>query len=249
MIDRAPRDLIWISGASTGIGAALASTVPLPDAQVVDISRSGGAGGTEHLPADLTDPLAWAAVEEHFVARVGAASGGTAVFVHNAGTIEPIGFAGAVDSAAYRAEALLNAAAPLALGHAFLRAVAQFEGEAHLYMLSSGAASRPYPGWSGYCAGKAAVEMWVRTAGEEQRLRARRGEPSCRVIAVAPGVVATGMQEQVRDTSADDFPAVGKFRDLYDHGELTDPGDAARGIWSLLDRELETGTVLDLRHL
>jgi benzil reductase ((S)-benzoin forming) len=239
--------LVWITGASAGIGAALAASVPFADAHVVDVSRSGGGPGVEHLRADLADPASWSLVEAHLLARLGATDAKRAVFVHNAGTIEPIGPAGSVDSAAYARNALLNAAAPQALGHGFLRAVAAFQGESHLWMLTSGAARRPYPGWSGYCAGKAAVDMWVRTVGEEQRRRAEAGRPSCQVIAVAPGVVATGMQEQVRASDAEDFPAVERFRALHERGELVEPRVAAEGIWSLLDHDIDTGSVIDLR--
>lgn len=35
--------LVWISGASARIGAALAATVPFPGTRVIDISRRGGA--------------------------------------------------------------------------------------------------------------------------------------------------------------------------------------------------------------
>jgi benzil reductase ((S)-benzoin forming) len=238
--------LIWITGASSGIGAALAATVPFDDAHVMDISRSGGAPGTEHLPADLSDPAAWSAVEAHLVARLGGFTGRRAIFVHSAGTIQPMGFAGEVDSTAYHRNVVLNSAAPQALGHAFLRAAATFDGERHLLMLSSGAASSPYEGWSSYCAGKAAVDHWIRTAGREQ---ARRPGGGTRCVAVAPGVVATPMQEAIRAMSEDEFPAVEKFRGLHRDGGLVEPEDAARGIWSLLDRELDNGAVVDLRKL
>lgn len=241
--------IVWITGASSGIGAALARTCPFDDAVVFNIARSAGTTAAAHVPADLTDPEGWAAVEAHLLSQVGAFEGRRVVFVHSAGTLEPMGFAGEVDSDAYRRNVLLNSAAPQALGHAFLRAVQGFAGEAHLLLLSSGAASTPYPGWSSYCGGKAAVEMWVRTAGEEQRLRADRGESSCRVVAVAPGVVATPMQEHIRGMDEGDFPNVGKFRGLHERGELVQPEDAARGIWGLLDRDLETGAVVDLRKL
>jgi benzil reductase ((S)-benzoin forming) len=237
--------LIWITGASSGIGEALAATVPFDDAHIVDISRSGGAPGTEHLPADLSDPSAWAAVEAHLVARLSDFAGARAVFVHNAGTLEPMGFAGEVDSAAYRRNVVLNSAAPQALGHAYLRAAAGFGGESHLLMLSSGAATKPYEGWSSYCAGKAAVDHWIRTAGREQDARG----DGTRCIAVAPGVVATPMQERIRAMSPSAFPAVEKFRGLHRDGDLVAPHDAARGIWSLLDRELENGAVVDLRSI
>ncbi|MGH8896895.1 MAG: SDR family NAD(P)-dependent oxidoreductase [Egibacteraceae bacterium] len=237
--------IVWITGASSGIGAALAETVPFAGARVLDVSRSGGARGVEHLPADLADPASWAAVEAHLLAVLGTFSGTRAVFVHCAGTLEPIGFAGAVDSAAYRRNVLLNAAAPQALGHAFLAAVAGLDLQTHLVLVTSGAATAPYEGWSSYCAGKAAVDQWVRVVGAEQR----RQPNGCRVVAVAPGVVATPMQERIRTTDPHDFPAVRKFVDLYESGQLRDPKDAARGIWGLLDRDLDSGAVVDLRDL
>lgn len=239
--------IVWISGASSGIGAALAAAVPFASARVIDISRSGGASGAEHLPADLSDPASWAAVEQHFVAQLGTFDGTHAVFVHCAGTLDPIGFAGEVDSGAYRRNVLVNSAAPQTLGHAFIKAIVEsgFAGDAHLLMLTSGAAETPYEGWSSYSAGKAAVDQWVRAVGREQATRER----PCRVVAVGPGVVATPMQERIRQMDPHDFPRVGKFRDLHSSGELRDPDDAAREIWGLLDRELDNGAVVDLRNL
>lgn len=241
--------LVWITGASSGIGAALAATVPWDNAHVFAISRSGGAPGTEHVPADLSDPASWSALEAHLMAQVGAFKGDRLVFIHCAGTLEPMGFAGEVDSAAYHRNVVLNSAAPQALGHGFLRAVAAFTGESHLILLSSGAATTPYPGWSSYSAGKAATEMWCRAAGEEQQLRAQKGEPSTRIVAVAPGVVATPMQQQIREMSSEDFPAVDKFIGLHERGELVKPDDAARNIWGLLERDLPTGSCVDVRKL
>ena len=237
--------IVWITGASSGIGAALAETVPFEGARVIDISRSGAAGSAEHLPADLSDPVTWGAVEAHLQAQLGTFDGKRAVFLHCAGTLEPIGFAGEVDSAAYRRNVTLNSAAPQALGHAFLAASAELSCKRHLILISSGAAKTPYEGWSSYCAGKAAVDQWVRVVGAEQRRRPN----SCQVLAVAPGVVATKMQERLRQMGEEDFPAARKFRDLYDAGALADPADAARGIWGLLDRDLESGAVVDLRDL
>lgn len=236
--------LIWITGASSGIGAALADTVPYSDARVFDISRRGGTSA-EHVPADLSDPEAWAAVETHLVAQLAGFAGTRAVFLHCAATIEPIGAAGAVDSAAYRRAVLLNSGAPQALGHAFLRASAGFRGEKHLVMLSSGAARTPYEGWSTYGAGKAALDQWVRVAGAEQE----HAEAPCRVVAVGPGVVATRMQEQIRAADEADFPNRDKFWQLYEHGQLRAPRDAAVDLWALLARPLDNGAVVDLRSL
>ena len=240
--------LVWISGASGGIGAALAASVPFDDATTFDISRSGGTDGTTHVPADLSDPSSWPEVGEHFARTIAEHGPRRVVFVHNAGTIEPIGFAGEVDPTAYQRNVLLNAAAPQVLGAAFVAAVTASDTvtEATLLMLSSGAATKPYEGWSSYCGGKAAVDHWVRTVGAEQQHRGGR----VRVVAVAPGVVGTGMQAYIREQDADDFPARQKFVDLFEDGDLVAPEAAAKGIWGLLDRDdIPTGAVVDLRKI
>ena len=67
------------------------------------------------------------------------------------------------------------------------------------------------------------------------------------MLSVAPGVVATAMQEQIRAMSAADFPEVAKFVGLHETGTLREPQTAAREIWALLERDLGNGSVLDLR--
>ena len=238
--------LIWVSGASRGIGQALLRTLPWPQARVLDISRSGpGEVGIEHVAADLSSHEGWNAAAASFTLEAAGFDGERIAFVHCAGALAPIGFAAEVDLAAYTRTVLLDSAAPQVLGAAFLRAVAPLGIEAHLVMLTSGAARSVYPGWSAYGAGKAALDQWVRDVGAELDLRGS----SCRVIAVAPGVVATEMQEQIRATSPHDFPQVDKFVDLHERGELRAPDDAARSIWRLLDTELPNGVVIDLRDV
>lgn len=237
--------LVWISGASSGIGRALVDTVPWSDVRIIDISRSG-AEGVEHVPADLVKPAGWQAVAESFYRELDVFDGGRVAFIHCAGTLEPIGFAGEVDPTAYARQVLLNAVSPQVLGDAFIRAVdGRGELESHLVMITSGAATSVYEGWSAYGAGKAAVDHWVRTVGAERR---QRGSP-CRVLSVAPGVVATPMQEQIRGMDAEDFPQVDKFLGLHERGELRTPHEAAEGIWGLFDRDLDNGAVVDLRDL
>lgn len=239
-----PPVLVFVSGASSGIGRALVETLPFP-ARCIGISRRASPG-IEHLGADLAELAGWKKVIAAFDRMLPAFQGERVVFVHAAGTLTPIGFAGEGDAEAYRRQVLLNAACPQVLGDAFLRARARCRaGRADLVQITSGAATRVYEGWSAYGAGKAAVDQWVRTAGAEQ---ARRGSRT-RVLAVAPGVVATAMQDEIRATPARDFPHVDRFVELHERGELRDPHDAARDIWSLLERELDNGAVLDLREL
>jgi NAD(P)-dependent dehydrogenase (short-subunit alcohol dehydrogenase family) len=235
--------LIWISGASSGIGEALARAVPDEGARVIGISRRAPAG-IEHLEADLADASQWGIVGDSFRRELVGFTGERVVFIHAAGTIEPLGFAGEVPTEAYAVNVVLNSAAPQVLGHLFLAAVAEIEASRHLAMLTSGAASSVYQGWSSYGAGKAAIDQWVRDAGAEQ---SRRG--GVQVLAVAPGTVDTGMQAQLRAVAEEDFPQRQKFLDLHEAGRLSDPDDVARRIWALLERDLDNGSVVDLREM
>ena len=233
--------LIWISGASSGIGKALADNVPWDDPRIIDISRRG-APGVEHVEADLSDPASWPTVAESFHRELDGFSGERVVFVHAAGSVQPIGFAGEVDTKEYTRNVLLNSAAGQVLGHAYLAAAKDVDAERFLIMLSSGAASLVGAGWSSYGAGKAALDQWVRDVGAEQDQRG-----GVHVAAVAPGVVATDMQQQIRETKPEDFPKRDKFVELHQSGQLSDPKEAASQVWARLQSGFENGAVLDVR--
>lgn len=235
--------LVFVTGGSSGIGQALIETVPWPGARIVHFARRAAPAASANHAVDLADPASWPQVAAVFEREIGAFGGERVVFAHAAGVLTPIGFAGEVDPDAYRSHVVLNSAAPQALGDAFLRALRGSAVPATLLFIGSGASHSVYEGWSGYCAGKAAVDHWTRTVGAEQ---ARRGD-RCRVLCVAPGVVATAMQEEIRTMSERAFPDVERFRALHRDGVLRAPADVARELWALLARDLPNGSVLDLR--
>ena len=139
---------------------------------------------------------------------------------------------------------VLNSASPQVLGDRFIALAKRLDLPAVLVQISSGASAKPYPGWSAYCAAKAAVDHWTRTVGQELEVR---GEPIT-VISVAPGVVDTPMQDGIRDLDEADFPNVQRFRDLKSEGILRSPEVVARELWDLFRRpDLANGAVLDLR--
>ncbi|MEX1006166.1 MAG: SDR family NAD(P)-dependent oxidoreductase [Acidimicrobiia bacterium] len=235
-------DLTVVTGGSSGIGAAIASHADRTGSDVVVVSRTPGDVGA-HLAADLTEPAGWDRFRSGLEERLAAGDVTTVRLFHCAGTITPIGFAGEVDDAAYRRNVILNAAAPQIVGNAFLEVVRRHDVDATLVMLTSGAARSVYPGWSSYCAAKAGVDHWVRTVAAEQDQRL-----GVKVVAIAPGVVDTPMNQEIRATDEDDFPRVAKFRDLHAAGELGDPDQVAQRIWAVVGT-LAGGAVVDLRDL
>lgn len=235
--------LVIVTGGSSGLGRALLDAAP-PGSTRIDVSRSGHGGpDVEHLAADLSDPASWTQVGDAIAERVAERAWDRISLVHNAGTLTPIGFVGETDSDAVTTNVLLNCASGQVLGHRFLDAVRGVQARRELVLISSGAARRPIAGWATYGASKAAYDLWVRTVGEEQQERG-----GAKVLAIAPGVVATPMQAEIRATSPEDFPGVQRFRDLHAAGQLADPDETARNLWAVLnDPSVTTGSVLDLR--
>lgn len=230
-------NLTIVTGGSSGIGAEIAQQAAADDSEVIVVSRRPGAVG-RHVSIDLATLEGWDAFDDLLAALPQADS---VDLYHCAGTLTPIGFAGEVDAASYRGNVLLNSAGAQVVGDAFLRAAG--DSRATLVMITSGAARTAYPGWSAYCAGKAAIDLWVRTVGAEQAER-----NGAKVVAIAPGVVDTPMQTEIRETEEDQFPNVDRFRRLHSEGDLADPADVARRIRQAVPT-LSTGAVVDLRDL
>ena len=237
------KNLIWITGASSGIGNALARSVPWAESRVIGIGRRP-TDGLEHVQADLSDFRSWPAVAEAVRSELEGFSGKRAVFLHSAGTLDPIGFAADVDRDAYLASLMLNGVASQILGQQFVAAAAGVPGERTLVMISSGAAQKVYPGWSAYGASKAGMDQWVRIVGAEQRIRG-----GVNVFGVAPGVVDTPMQSEVRAADENQFPSLQRFKDLHQNGMLVAPEDVASWIWRLVEEGVDSGSIVDLREL
>ena len=243
-VDRNP-SLVVVTGASSGIGLAVAEAAQAAGHQVASCSRRPGPG--HHLAVDLSDVHQWPRFAQWLEELVlDDRSWEEVLLVHAAATLEPIGFAGEVEPDAYARNVILNSATPQVVGDAFLRTMARSEGRGVLLHVSSGAAHSARAGWTSYGAGKAAMDQWTRAAGLEQEQRGRR----VRVLSVAPGVVDTDMQAQIRSTPPERFPAVEGFVRLRDEGQLADPSQVGARLLEVAERQdLPNGAVLDLRDL
>lgn len=238
-----------VTGHTRGLGAALVEQLLQRGVTVLGLSRRrhpslGEQGGSRfnEVELDLSEPArveAWLAGDtlRRFV------DGASCVLlINNAGTVEPIGPLDTQDTATVARAVGLNVATPLMLSSATAK-VTPDAAECRIVHLSSGAARNAYPGWSIYCATKAALDHHARAVA----LDANR---ALRICSVAPGVVDTGMQATIRATSDDHFPMREKFEQLKSSGALTMPDDAAR---QLLDYALSdafgTAPTADLREL
>ena len=109
--------------------------------------------------------------------------------------------------------------------------------------ISSGAARNPYAAWGIYCATKAALDQHARSVALEKI----RG---LRICSLAPGVIDTEMQAELRATPESVFPMRGRFEALKQSGKLTKPEDCARRLVEyLLGDRFGREAVADLRDL
>ena len=67
-------------------------------------------------------------------------------------------------------------------------------------------------------------------------------EPGLRAYAVAPGVVDTDMQAEIRSTPADRFPSVDRFHDLKARDAFNSPAWVARQLLELAFGDLRPPT-------
>jgi benzil reductase ((S)-benzoin forming) len=98
--------------------------------------------------------------------------------------------------------------------------------------ISSGAGKNAIDGWSSYCASKAGLDMFSRVVAEELSLS---GKKNIRVFSVAPGIVDTAMQEEIRKASAKDFSRIQQFVDYKITEQLAHPDLTAGKLLSILD--------------
>jgi benzil reductase ((S)-benzoin forming) len=220
--------IVWISGATQGLGLGLAHTVPYPGARIINLSRR------QHpefktVQFDLAHPETYAAVQQSFARELQDFRGERAVFIHNA-FLPGSGFVAEVDPHGYGACIQANAAAPLILGDMFLRAVKPGY-ESGLVLMSSAAARHPFLGNANYCAAKAGVEMWVRVVKRELAERRR----DTWVVAVRPGFVDTPTTRQVASLSSHEYPVAPQMKRQFETGAgVLTPEEAGRDIWAAL---------------
>jgi benzil reductase ((S)-benzoin forming) len=222
--------LVWISGATSGIGAALARTCPYEKAEIINLSRRPHAD-LASVTFDLTRPETWDAVCAHFTERLAEFHGRRAVFIHNAFHYRRA-FAGEGPREDQFGEVMANVAAPLVLGDAFLRAsrpAVQAGVDVGLVQMSSAAARLAYPALAVYGAGKAAMEQWVRGARSEVALRGSGPW----IVAVRPGFVDTPAARKDAALPAEQYPAAPALAESLATGQgVLDADAVAAEIWA-----------------
>jgi hypothetical protein len=233
-----------VTGHTKGLGAAIAAELNRRGVPVLGLARSRSAGAATELltevEVDLSDAAALGAFLEGEVLKGWLKDEGATLLVNNAGVVTPVGPLAEQDSLAAVRAATLNVAAPLALAAAVVRAS---RGERRILHISSGAGRTAYPGWSVYCATKAALDRHAEAVLLD-------GDSTVRCCSLAPGVIDTGMQAQIRATPESHFPMKERFVQMKEEGALASPEECASKLVDfLLDENFGREPVADLRSV
>lgn len=219
----------FITGTSRGLGKALATGLLENETnRVTGLSRECTITHPHyrHVEIDLND---LGAVKNFtFEDHPGASR---LVLINNAGTLGGVKPVGKADPDMIIQSYHVNLVAPSLLTNTFVRTYAEHSAEKFILNISSGAGKNPIDGWSTYCASKAAIDLYSRVIKEEQQ----HTENGFRIWSVAPGVVDTSMQEEIRSASPEDFKQLGRFVDYHITKQLAHPETVARKYFTIFD--------------
>jgi benzil reductase ((S)-benzoin forming) len=244
------QNLYLITGTTKGLGAALKEVLVADDTNsVYSMSRFAIIDQSpSNIFVDFSNIESIEPAFEKFVDEIAGETFAKAVLINNAGAVEPVGPFVEINAAALKKNLDVNLLAPMILMRLFANATRAIASERLILNISSGAAKRPVPGWTAYCTAKAGLEMATRAAALEAS--ATHPDSALQICSLAPGVVDTPMQGEIREKSAHEFPDVERFRNMKKDGALRDAHDVARDIVKLIEQgRLTNGGNFDIREM
>ncbi len=218
----------YITGTSAGIGKALAEKLLDNGISVVGLSRNCTISHSnyKHLSIDLSDlnQVSEFEFENHQNEDV--------ILINNAGTIGAIRPIGKQSDQEIIALANINIVALQLLCNKFIAAFHISNQSYQIINISSGAGKRPIDAWAPYCASKAAVDLFSETMAEELKARAHH---NWHIFSIAPGVVDTAMQNEIRSSNPSEFLQHQRFIDLKNDGELKSSNYVASQLFRVIE--------------
>lgn len=235
-----------VTGHSRGLGEAIAERLLSHGVRVLGVARHGNPTLAERFPGlretqlDLADGRAldeWTrsgAMGEFF------AEADTPLLVNNAGVLQPIGPTATQDVSLVARAVAVNVAAAFVLTTAFVQTTSAAR-ERRVLQVSSGAGRKAYAGWSIYCATKAALDHHARCVMLDRT-------PNLLISSVAPGVVDTEMQAEIRASTDERFPDRPRFVAMHRDRALPSPAQTGGKLVEYLLSDLfGVEPVFDLR--
>jgi benzil reductase ((S)-benzoin forming) len=248
------RHLTILTGASRGMGLAMAEQLIAAGHDLLCISRKpneslaelAAAQGLacEQWPQDLTRTEDAATRLQTWLEGRDSTALDSVTLINNAGLLPRIAPLGAI-AASDLADALrVDLEAPMLLTGAFLRATAGWKVQRRVLNISSGLGRRAMASQAAYCAAKAGMDQFTRCVALEEAGQAN----GARLCSLAPGVIDTDMQVQLRGADGSQFPDIGNFIGLKERGMLASPQDGAARVLAFLARpDFGADPVADVR--
>ena len=244
-------EVFLVTGASKGLGRSIALAIANSGATVIALARNSSelndiesklkaiSANSIALSCDLSKSTDISNASDLILSKFEHLSG----IVHNAGMINPIGNMLDISQDDWELTLKVNLLGVQDLTGS-LDAVIGGEKHTRVTTISSGASQRSLHGWSAYCVSKAGLDMWTKCMAEE-------GEnENISALAIAPGIVDTAMQEDIRSADESSFPLLQNFKDYYANGELSKPDDVAIKLLPYCLGDLgNNGDRLDVRNL
>lgn len=251
--------LTILTGASRGMGLAMARQLLLPGRQLLCLSRQinetltteateRGAGLTQ-WSQDLADTSGARLRLQAWLESLDPATLASATLINNAGMIPRIGPLDDCPPDELAAALRVGLEAPMQLTAAFLHATSRWvaqgwRGPRKVLNISSGLGRSPMAAQAPYCAAKAGLDHFTRCSALDEANRPH----GARLVSLAPGVIDTDMQTQLRAGDPAAFPDRQRFVELQRQGQLTSPDAAAARLLAWLERpEFGMQPVADVR--
>jgi benzil reductase ((S)-benzoin forming) len=236
-----------VTGASKGLGSALASYLALQGDDVVSISRTKNRlhESIDHFAFDLAsmdskEDLIKKIFLAHPVDRYQKVT-----LTNNAGLIDPIVHIAELTEASVVRNLAVNLAAPMALTAAFLRNTGEFKGVRVITNISSGVASDPIASWACYSAAKAGLKSFAIAIAKDYAL-----DDLVKVINFSPGVLDTEMQGHIRGIDQSRFPEVEIFKGYKNENKLRTAHEVGTALGAyLLRKELMNFSDISIKNL
>jgi NAD(P)-dependent dehydrogenase (short-subunit alcohol dehydrogenase family) len=234
--------LYILTGASRGMGLAMAEQLLAGHNQLLCISRQTNpalairaqtqGGSLTQWSADLGEPAPVASELFSWLSALDPKVLSSVTLINNACMIPalvPLRAADAFDTA----KALrVGLEAPMLLTAAFLKATKAYTVPRKVLNISSGLGRRPMASQAAYCAAKAGMDHFTRCLALDEA-----SQPNgAKVCSLAPGVIDTDMQTQLRGANGEDFPDRVGFEKLKQGGHLSSTKDAAKRVLAWLER-------------
>ncbi len=236
---------IILTGASTGLGLALANEALHQGAAVSTISRTQPVLNTQKQTqwqqADLSHGFDATELIKNAMAFLNTQNCTKILLLNNAGSVDPMNVCGHYPEQAVTTSIALNVTAPILLINAFT-AQLPTNIQGGVLNISSGAAHTAYPGWGIYCATKAALDQFTRVFAAEQK--------NIKAVSMAPGIVDTDMQQHIRTQNEAEFPLVERFIQLEQEGKLASATETAQKILQYFNsHSFAEEAVVDIRDI